>query len=78
VHDSTFGEDERERAAETGIRRLHKRGDRARGGRSPAGPHAHQPALQPRRPELLAEAKAVFPESIIARDGLTIDVPFSE
>jgi len=29
-------------------------------------------------PELLAEAKAVFPETVIARDGLTLDVPFAD
>ena len=28
--------------------------------------------------ELLAEARAIFPETIIARDGLTIDVPYAE
>ena len=28
--------------------------------------------------ELLAEAKAVFPETIIARDGMTLDVPYSD
>ena len=29
-------------------------------------------------PELLAEARAIFPETIIARDGLTVDVPFAD
>ena len=29
-------------------------------------------------PELLAEARAVFPETIIARDGMTVDVPFAD
>ena len=29
-------------------------------------------------PELLAEAKAVFPESVVARDGLTVDVSFAD
>ena len=29
-------------------------------------------------PELLAEAVAIFPETIIARDGMTIEVPFVE
>jgi ribonuclease Z len=28
--------------------------------------------------ELLAEAKAVFPETVIARDGMTIEVPYSD
>ena len=28
--------------------------------------------------ELLAEAKAVFPETAIARDGMTVDVPYAD
>ena len=29
-------------------------------------------------PELLAEAKAVFPETIVGRDGLALDVPYTD
>ena len=29
-------------------------------------------------PELLAEARAVFPDVTIAKDGMTIDVPFPD
>jgi ribonuclease Z len=29
-------------------------------------------------PELLAEARAVFPETMIARDGMTVDVPYAD
>jgi len=28
--------------------------------------------------ELLAEARAVFPETVIARDGMTLDVPYAD
>ena len=28
--------------------------------------------------ELLAEARAVFPETVIARDGMTVDVPYAD
>jgi ribonuclease Z len=79
VHDSTFGEDERERAAETGHSTAAQAAEIAReaGVRRLVLTHI-SPRYNRDAPELLAEAKAVFPESIIARDGLTIDVPFSQ
>ena len=49
-----------------------------RGGGAAAGAHPHQPALHRDAPELLAEARAVFPETMIARDGMTVDVPYSD
>jgi ribonuclease Z len=79
VHDSTFGEEERERAVETGHSTAAQAAEIAReaGVRRLVLTHI-SPRYNRDAPELLAEAKAVFPESIVARDGLTIDVPFSE
>jgi ribonuclease Z len=79
VHDSTFGEDERERAAETGHSTAAQAAEIAReaGVRRLVLTHI-SPRYNREAPELLAEAKAVFPETIVARDGLTIDVPFAE
>jgi ribonuclease Z len=77
VHEATFGGEESERARETGhstaaeaaqvaldacVRRLVLTHISPRYGRD--------------APELLAEAKAIFPETVIARDGMTIEVPF--
>jgi ribonuclease Z len=79
VHEATFGGEELERAKETGhstaaeaarvaaeagVRRLVLTHISPRYGRDAA--------------ELLAEARAIFPETIIARDGLTLDVPYSD
>ncbi|MEA2724412.1 MAG: ribonuclease [Gemmatimonadales bacterium] len=79
VHEATFGGDEMERARETGhstaaeaarvaldagVRRLVLTHISSRYSRDAA--------------ELLAEARAVFPETVIARDGMTVDVPYSD
>jgi len=79
VHEATFGGEELERAKETGhstaaeaARIAHEAGVR-RLVLTHISPRYTRDA-----PELLAEAVAIFPDTIIARDGMTIDVPFVE
>ena len=79
VHEATFGGDELERARETG----HSTAAEAARVALEAGARrlilTHISSRYNRdTSELLAEARAVFPETVIARDGLTLDVPYAD
>jgi ribonuclease Z len=79
VHEATFAGDEAERAQETG----HSTAAEAAKVAHDAGVRrlvlTHISSRYNRdASELLAEAKAVFPETVIARDGMTVDVPYAD
>ena len=79
VHEATFGGDEQERARETG----HSTSAEAARVALEAGVRrlvlTHISSRYNRdASELLAEAKAVFPETVIARDGMTVEVPYAD
>jgi ribonuclease Z len=77
VHEATFAGEEQERAKETGHSTAAEAAAVAReaGVRRLVLTHI-SPRYTRDAPELLDEARAVFPDVVIARDGLSVDVPY--
>jgi ribonuclease Z len=79
IHEATFGEEEAERAVVTGHSTAREAGQVARdaGARRLALTHfSPRYADDPRLIE--REAKAVFPETVCAYDGLVIEIPYRD
>lgn len=79
IHEATFSTEEEARAKETG----HSTAAEAARIAAEAGVRqlvlTHiSPRYTREAPELLAEARAVFPKVTIARDGFTVDVPYRD
>jgi ribonuclease Z len=79
VHEATFGGDELERARETGHSTAAEAARLAldAGVRRLVLTHI-SPRYTRDAPELLAEAQAIFPNTVVARDGMTVEVPFAD
>jgi len=79
VHEATFGEDEKERAKETNHSTARDAAQVALAAKCRKLVLTHLSARYSiSAEELLKEAKEVFAETVVAKDGLAVEVPFSE
>ncbi|HEX4562520.1 MAG TPA: ribonuclease Z [Gemmatimonadales bacterium] len=79
IHEATFGEDEKDRAKETNHSTARDAAQVALAARCRKLILTHLSARYSiSAEELLKEAKEVFKETVVAKDGLTIEVPFTD
>ena len=79
IHEATFGEEERDRAKETGHSTAKEAAQVALAAKARRLVLSHVSARYSiSAEELIKEARAVFPETAVAKDGMTIEVPFAD
>jgi ribonuclease Z len=79
VHEATFSHQDLARAQDTGHSTAREAAEIAAAARVRRLVLTHiSPRYSREAPELLAEARAVFPETIVARDGMELEVRFSD
>jgi ribonuclease Z len=79
IHEATFGEEEKERAKETGHSTAREAAQVALAAKARRLVLSHVSARYSiSADELVKEARDVFPETTVAKDGLSVDVPFSD
>src|SRR5437588_1291411 len=79
IHEATFGEDEKERAKETGHSTAREAAQVALAAKARRLVLSHVSARYSiSADELVKEAREVFKETVVAKDGMTIEVPFAD
>ncbi len=79
IHEATFGEEERERARDTGHSTAKEAAQVALAAKAKRLVLSHVSARYSiSADELVREAREVFPNVSVAKDGLEVDVPFAE
>ncbi len=79
IHDATFGEEEAKRAHETFHATARGAGEMARDAGVARLVLTHISARYAQNPALLArQARKVFPEAVVAHDGMTLEIPYRD
>src|SRR5213076_1982982 len=79
IHEATFGEEERDRARDTGHATAKEAAQVALAAKAKRLVLSHVSARYSlSADELVREAREVFPNAAVAKDGLEVDVPFAE
>jgi ribonuclease Z len=79
IHEATFGEEEKERAKETGHSTAREAAQVALAARAKRLILSHVSARYSiSADELVKEARDVFKETVVAKDGMTVEVPYAD